>query len=103
MSLTVRTRIAPILLRLAWDGNPLIWSDKYGWTFRVPLDKVSVYENQALTQCDMTEEKNLSLRDDKNNAVRKLDVQTLWRRDISNFLKKERSPLSTHTPKKRCR
>ncbi|KYK56245.1 hypothetical protein DCS_08215 [Drechmeria coniospora] len=50
MAISVRTRIAPLLLRmvwdgnplvwngnpLVWDGNPLVWSDKYGWVFAVP-------------------------------------------------------------------
>ncbi|KAL2221742.1 DNA polymerase gamma [Thermoascus aurantiacus ATCC 26904] len=73
INLTVRTRIAPILLKLAWDGHPLIWSDKFGWTFKVPLDKAKDYENQAVTRCDMSqEEKNLELRDDTKHAYFKL-------------------------------
>ncbi|KAI5840184.1 DNA polymerase family A-domain-containing protein [Morchella snyderi] len=35
MSLTVRTRVSPLLLKMAWDGNPLFWSDEHGWCFRV--------------------------------------------------------------------
>ncbi|KAL1966841.1 hypothetical protein VTN77DRAFT_3806 [Rasamsonia byssochlamydoides] len=72
MNLTVRTRIAPILLKLSWDGHPLIWSDKFGWTFKVPLDEASKYENQAVTRCDMSEETNLDLRDDRKHAYFKL-------------------------------
>jgi DNA polymerase gamma 1 len=72
ISLTVRTRIAPILLKLSWDGHPLIWSDKFGWTFKVPLARASKYENQPVTRCEMTEETNSELRDDRKNIYFKL-------------------------------
>ncbi|TFL05697.1 gamma DNA-directed DNA polymerase [Pterulicium gracile] len=36
IDVTVRNRIAPILLRLSWLGYPLIHSREHGWTFRVP-------------------------------------------------------------------
>ncbi|KAH0602296.1 uncharacterized protein H6S33_009840 [Morchella sextelata] len=35
MSLSVRTRISPLLLKMAWDGHPLFWSDEHGWCFRL--------------------------------------------------------------------
>ncbi|KAJ2620832.1 DNA-directed DNA polymerase gamma mip1 [Coemansia spiralis] len=35
---TVRSRIAPYLLKLKWLGYPLYHSESHGWTFRVPLD-----------------------------------------------------------------
>ncbi|KAI0347454.1 gamma DNA-directed DNA polymerase [Trametopsis cervina] len=38
VDLTVRNRLAPILLRLSWLGWPLFHSRQYGWTFRVPAD-----------------------------------------------------------------
>lgn len=33
MNLTLRSRVAPILLRLKWDDNPLHWKDEQGWCF----------------------------------------------------------------------
>ncbi|KUL85081.1 hypothetical protein ZTR_08284 [Talaromyces verruculosus] len=72
INLTVRTRIAPILLKLSWDGHPLIWSDKFGWTFRVSLKEALNYQNQPVTQCDMDEETNLELRDDTKHVYYKL-------------------------------
>ena len=72
ISLSVRTRIAPLLLRLSWDGFPLVWSDKYGWTFKVPLSQTSALENKPFTVCDMTDEKILALRDEKNYRFYKL-------------------------------
>jgi DNA polymerase gamma 1 len=72
INLTVRTRIAPILLKLSWAGYPLIWSDKHGWTFRVPRDQVQQFENQPVVLCDMTEEKNEQLQNDKKNTYFKI-------------------------------
>ncbi|KAL3486658.1 DNA polymerase family A-domain-containing protein [Aspergillus germanicus] len=72
INLTVRTRISPILLKLSWDGHPLIWSDKHGWTFKVPRDKAHQYENQPVVACDMSEEKNLELRNDTKHIYYKL-------------------------------
>ncbi|KZT18676.1 gamma DNA-directed DNA polymerase [Neolentinus lepideus HHB14362 ss-1] len=36
IDLSVRNRLAPILLRLSWLGWPLFHSREHGWTFRVP-------------------------------------------------------------------
>ncbi|KAJ2826628.1 DNA-directed DNA polymerase gamma mip1 [Coemansia erecta] len=46
--ITVRTRVAPYLLKLKWLGYPLYYSTLYGWTFRVPLSdyNLSVAEDQ---------------------------------------------------------
>ncbi|KAL1875606.1 DNA-directed DNA polymerase gamma mip1 [Paecilomyces lecythidis] len=72
INLTVRTRIAPILLKLSWDGHPLIWSNKFGWTFRIPLNQAKQYENQPVSRCDMSEEDNPELRDDRKHVYFKL-------------------------------
>ena len=72
ISLTVRTRIAPLLLRLAWDGYPLVWSDKYGWTFRVPLSEAHKYDDKPIIRCDMADETDLKLRDDLEGTFFKL-------------------------------
>ena len=72
ISLTVRTRIAPLLLRLSWDGHPLVWSHKYGWTFKVPAGKSEAYLSKNMTKCDMSDEPDARLRDDMSNAYFKL-------------------------------
>ncbi|KAI9810292.1 MAG: DNA-directed DNA polymerase gamma mip1 [Pycnora praestabilis] len=72
INLSVRTRIAPLLLRLAWDGYPLVWSDKYGFTFQVPRSESFMYNDKAVVQCDMFDEKDLSLRDDEEHMYFKL-------------------------------
>lgn len=72
INLTVRTRIAPLMLRLAWDGHPLIWSDKHGWVFKVPVAESRKYEAKAVVECDMIEEKISTLRDDLHHKYFKL-------------------------------
>ncbi|KAM3066540.1 DNA-directed DNA polymerase gamma mip1 [Clarireedia jacksonii] len=72
INLTVRTRIAPLLLRLAWDGHPLVWSDKYGWTFRVPLTEAHKYTEQQMQECTAFEAKDMALRDDRGAVYFKL-------------------------------
>ncbi|KAI1813903.1 DNA polymerase gamma [Poronia punctata] len=72
MNLSVRTRIAPLLLRLAWDGYPLHWSDKYGWTFRVPLEDAAKYSETQLVRCDFSDETVESLKNDNKALYFKL-------------------------------
>ncbi|KAK5085695.1 DNA-directed DNA polymerase gamma mip1 [Lithohypha guttulata] len=72
INLTVRTRIAPLLLKLTWDDYPLVWSDKNGWTFRVPVSEASRYEGGNLTPADLLDEQNLAIRDDRQHAYFKL-------------------------------
>ena len=72
LALTVRTRIAPLLLRLSWDGHPLVWSDKYGWTFKVPTASADQYANKPVVNCNMVDEKNLDIRDDVKHRYFKL-------------------------------
>jgi DNA polymerase gamma 1 len=72
IGLSVRTRVAPLLLRLAWDGNPLVWSDKYGWTFRVPVSKAHKYTQNQMQECTAFDEKDLTLRDDRAGVYFKI-------------------------------
>ncbi|KIV87818.1 hypothetical protein PV11_03338 [Exophiala sideris] len=72
ISLTVRTRIAPLLLKLSWDGYPLVWSDKHGWTFRVPMKESAKYEHSNVVNCDMDEETNEGLKSDTKHVYFKL-------------------------------
>jgi DNA polymerase gamma 1 len=72
MNLSVRTRIAPLLLRLAWDGYPLHWSDKYGWTFRVPLEDAPKYSPTQLVRCDFSDEPIEALKNDARALYFKL-------------------------------
>lgn len=71
INITVRTRIAPLLLKLAWDGNPLFWSDKYGWTFRVPKLEAAKYVEKQMIRCEF-DESEPALRGDWNHIYFKL-------------------------------
>ncbi|KAI1212415.1 DNA polymerase family A [Annulohypoxylon truncatum] len=72
INLTVRTRIAPLLLRLTWDGYPLVWSDKYGWTFKVPLSDMAKYSSTQLVRCDFSDERIEALKNDMDALYFKL-------------------------------
>ncbi|KUI65517.1 DNA polymerase gamma, mitochondrial [Cytospora mali] len=72
INISVRTRVAPLLLKLSWSGHPLFWSDQYGWTFRVPLEEKNAYSAKAMKPCDMKEEKVTMLRDDTEGAYFKV-------------------------------
>ncbi|KAL8420054.1 hypothetical protein RB594_002998 [Gaeumannomyces avenae] len=72
INITVRSRIAPLLLRLSWDGHPLVWSDKYAWAFRVPRGQERTYIDKQMLKCDMSDEKIERLRDDKAHVYFKL-------------------------------
>ncbi|KAG5362786.1 DNA polymerase gamma [Yarrowia sp. B02] len=44
MHITTKTRLTPLLLRLKWEGYPVVWSDKEGWMFRVPVSEKDHFE-----------------------------------------------------------
>ena len=72
INLSVRTRVAPLLLKLSWDGYPLVWSDVHGWTFKVPFSEAIKYENGNVVNADMSDETNLALRQDRRHIYFKL-------------------------------
>jgi DNA polymerase gamma 1 len=72
IKISVRSRIAPLLLKLAWDKKPLVWSDVYGWIVSVPVSEKADYEDKPLVRCDMGEETNELLNNDQENIYYKL-------------------------------
>ncbi|KAF1981620.1 DNA polymerase gamma [Aulographum hederae CBS 113979] len=72
INLTVRTRISPLLLRLSWDGFPIVWSDVHGFVYAVPRDEALVYVSRGLNPCDMSSEENLTLKDNRKELYFKL-------------------------------
>ncbi|KAK4239841.1 DNA polymerase family A-domain-containing protein [Achaetomium macrosporum] len=72
INISVRTRIAPLLLRLSWDGHPLFWSDKHGWTFQVARAEASKYMERQMVPCDFTDEPIAALKEDRENFYFKL-------------------------------
>ncbi|CAF3523199.1 unnamed protein product [Fusarium graminearum] len=71
INITVRTRVAPLLLKMSWDGYPLFWSNQYGWTFRVPRAEAAKYTAKLAVECKF-DEKEIKLRDDHAHAYFKL-------------------------------
>lgn len=71
ISLSIRTRIAPLLLKLAWDGHPLFWSNQHGWVFRVDPDAVSTYTAKLMSEC-LFDDSDPELRDDYKHSYFKL-------------------------------
>lgn len=63
LDITVRNRIAALLLRLSWLGFPLFHSREHGWTFRVPFNgqystrsqPLSFYDDADKALADMSE------------------------------------------------
>lgn len=65
MNLTVRSRISPILLKMNWDGSPLVWSDKYGWTIRAGTQAaVDAFKAKNYLQLDMSREPVVAVQED---------------------------------------
>ncbi|OLN81821.1 DNA polymerase gamma, mitochondrial [Colletotrichum chlorophyti] len=72
INITVRTRIAPLLLKLSWDNHPLFWSDKYGWTFRVAQSEAASYRKKQMVECDFKDSENDAALRDEDGAFFKL-------------------------------
>ncbi|KAG4304903.1 hypothetical protein PORY_001578 [Pneumocystis oryctolagi] len=73
INITVRSRIAPLLLRLNWEGHPLVWSNKYGWTFRVIDEKaVKKFLSENFLLCNMKNESLDILRQDTDATYFKI-------------------------------
>lgn len=72
IGLTTRTRIAPLLLRLQWDGYPLVWSEVHGFVYKVPNADLQKLKDLGREPSDMGEEPNPILKDDRQNVYFKL-------------------------------
>lgn len=72
INLTVRTRIAPLLLRLAWDGCPLVWSNRYGWLFKATYPVTLNYSHTYCVQFNNTDGPDEGLRNTVNGYYFKL-------------------------------
>lgn len=48
IELTIKTRIAPLLLRLSWEGRPIYWTNTYGWCFQVEREDEPKFERKYI-------------------------------------------------------
>ncbi|CAZ83816.1 unnamed protein product [Tuber melanosporum] len=72
INLSARSRISPILLKLQWDKHPLVWTGKFGWTFRVSREEAEQYKGSPLVECDLSDEKNEAICNDIDGVYFKL-------------------------------
>ena len=74
MDLSIRSRAAPLLLRLRWQGYELAHSRAYGWLYRVPRDQASPAEPGSVAREPINFELNadLPLQDDREHVYYKL-------------------------------
>ena len=43
---TIKTRIIPLLFKLTWEGNPVVWTQKSGWCFPIPKSQLPEFETR---------------------------------------------------------
>lgn len=72
MNISVRCRTAVFLLRLQWDGNPLIWSQSHGFVFKVPKANKQMFLDKNYSLADMNNDPDLSFKDDANSVYFKI-------------------------------
>ncbi|GMM30658.1 DNA-directed DNA polymerase gamma [Martiniozyma asiatica (nom. inval.)] len=53
INLTTKTRISAFLLGLRWEGNPVFWTDTYGWCFIVSNEKFVEYEKKGYSHIEL--------------------------------------------------
>ena len=59
MSISLRTRISPILLKLRWKGYPLYYSVNNGWAFRVPAAEAETKSGHFTElECEFPHQRN---------------------------------------------
>lgn len=72
MNISVRTRITPLLLRLKWEGYPLLWTDSNGWCFKVPDDETVLNQmfGKNYIQPNLTEDEHIELLEELREGTR---------------------------------
>lgn len=61
MAITVKSRVTPLLLKLQWDGHALLWTDKFGWIFKVTESEADKYRKLNYGECKMGEESDVNV------------------------------------------
>ncbi|KIM24796.1 hypothetical protein M408DRAFT_331614 [Serendipita vermifera MAFF 305830] len=65
IDVTVRNRMAPLLLRLGWLGNPLVYSRQHGWCYRVQPVSTPVQEESPPETADRNQPLTFQHEDDE--------------------------------------
>ncbi|KAJ1913904.1 DNA-directed DNA polymerase gamma mip1 [Mycoemilia scoparia] len=79
LSLTLRTRVTPLLLKLKWLGYPMYFSKKYGWTFRTTKKSLEAppppqpSEATATAAADIKDKEEVAVKqEDPNSSLKNL-------------------------------
>ncbi|ODV82901.1 hypothetical protein CANARDRAFT_30469 [[Candida] arabinofermentans NRRL YB-2248] len=46
LTLTMKTRVSPLLLKLSWENKPIFWIDSKGWCFLVEFEQVEEFKSK---------------------------------------------------------
>ncbi|KAJ9108112.1 hypothetical protein QFC19_002577 [Naganishia cerealis] len=88
LDLTVRKRIAPLLLRLRWKGHPLFYSREHGWLYRIPHDNPSRHELPTVKFTSYAESADAKLATDTFGCYVKLPHPAGGDANVGNPLSK---------------
>lgn len=101
LKITTRARITPLLLKLKWEGYPVIWNDHYGWCFEVPAaDENAILKKNYVKERDFLKTlgtKKPTKRDLAKDAKETVDNDTAQARmsqsdsDLDHFLNRKDS------------
>lgn len=72
MNITVRQRTACLLMRLQWDGRPIVWTNTYGYVFKVDESEAQAYIDNNYALADMNNEIVATLDEDSNSCYFKV-------------------------------
>lgn len=102
MHITTKTRLTPLLLRLKWEGYPIVWSDKEGWMFSVPVTEKKKFEDKKYKFATLDSEPHL--REDSSRCCFRIPhkdggntrtTQLMGKSFLSHF---EKGTLSSDNP-----
>ncbi|KZO98242.1 hypothetical protein CALVIDRAFT_553933 [Calocera viscosa TUFC12733] len=89
LDVTARSRAAPILLKLRWQGFPLFYAREHGWMYRVPPDAVRAHQTRQKAQAFTLEDDILLAQDvDKGFVFYKLPHKAGEEMNVGNPLAK---------------
>lgn len=93
LDLTVRKKIAPILLRMQWDGFPLFSSREHGWLYRVPKDLKCNVNLEKAVRFEIDHKQDDAIRHEKDYYFFKVPHHAGDKANVGNPLAKSFLPL----------
>lgn len=71
-TITIKTRIIPILFRLSWEGYPVVWTVNSGWCFPVPNHLYSRFIDKNYSIADEESQSLYQEKGDTNSILMKI-------------------------------